>query len=148
MYRQGLEKIFELTQKGYLGEAADCDPEVKVLYGVIRLDERGLRYEADPRHAELLVLVGGPGVGNEASSPGEKPTDTDYDAILEEAVLDDVEPGQLDGELSSPVLPFIHTPLVHYHGKSKSGIIKVPGSTTMRRATSMNVSFSSAKPDA
>ena len=53
-YRQGLEQLVELTLTGHLGEAEDCDREVRVLNRIVRLDAEGLSYEADPRHVEIM----------------------------------------------------------------------------------------------
>ena len=58
-YEAGLAKVFEIVVKGRLGGVPDCDKEVRVLNRVVRLDERGVRYEADPRHAEMRIKAGG-----------------------------------------------------------------------------------------
>ena len=43
--------------------------EVRVLNRVIRIDGDGVRYEADPRHAEILAAMLGPGA-RAVSTPG------------------------------------------------------------------------------
>ena len=63
-YEAGLAKVFEIKMKARIGEAADCDREVRVLNRVVRLTQDGLEYEADPRHAEMLVIAGGLELGN------------------------------------------------------------------------------------
>ena len=50
----GLSKVFEIKIKGHLGEAEDCQKEVRVLNRIVRIDSEGVPYEADPRHVELL----------------------------------------------------------------------------------------------
>ena len=56
-YEQGLREAFEIKIKGKLGESADCDKEVRVLNRVVRINEDGLLYEADPRHVEMLCAA-------------------------------------------------------------------------------------------
>ena len=47
-YEAELSKYFDLKLKGRLGEAADCDHEVRVLNRIVRIDAEGVSYEADP----------------------------------------------------------------------------------------------------
>jgi hypothetical protein len=49
-----LEKKFDF-KTSVLGEGPGDQREVKVLNRVLRLTEEGIEYEADPRHAELIV---------------------------------------------------------------------------------------------
>ena len=53
-YEQGLEKAFELGEKIRMGEDDGLAKEARILNRVLRLDSRGLRFEADPRHSENL----------------------------------------------------------------------------------------------
>ena len=41
--------------KGRLGRGQDDLKEMRVLNRIVRITEDGLRYEADPRHVELLA---------------------------------------------------------------------------------------------
>ena len=75
-----------------------------MLNRVVRLTEDGLEYEADPRHAEMLVLAGGLHLGNSKVAPGATEEEPDYNAILQEAELQEVRPGDLDGECPQHVL--------------------------------------------
>ena len=59
-----------------------------MLNRIIRVDSLGLHYEADPRHAELLIKSLGFENSNGVSAPGDKTTDIDYDAILDDITTD------------------------------------------------------------
>ena len=48
-------KSFECKLKGRLGRKSEDLKEMRVLNRIVRIDDHGLRYEADPRHAELLA---------------------------------------------------------------------------------------------
>ena len=54
-YEDALGKAFECELRGRLGSEAGDLKETKVLNRILRVTERGLAYEADPRHAELLA---------------------------------------------------------------------------------------------
>ena len=54
-YEDALAEIFEIKRRGHIGEDEDCVCEIRILNRIVRLTEDGLRYEADPRHAALLV---------------------------------------------------------------------------------------------
>ena len=56
LYKE-LEKTILLKRVGVLGlNAARGDvQEIKILNRVLRIDEGGVKYEADPRHSELLA---------------------------------------------------------------------------------------------
>ena len=103
-YEEGLRQVFEVVVKGRLGEAADCDKEVRVLNRIVRIDEQGVKYEADPRHAEMLVQSGGLHLGNAAATPGEKLEVVDYEALLQDLYESELHARQLDGEHSQPHL--------------------------------------------
>ena len=90
-YEKELAKAFELKIKGRLGERErereGCDKEVRVLNRVLRVDATGVHYEADPRHAELLIKSLGYEESNGVFTPGDKQKDIDYSAVL-----DDIRP--------------------------------------------------------
>ena len=91
VYEKGLAKHFELKIRGRIGEGCTGPNEIKILNRCLKLTSRGLEYEADPRHIDLLSdafklekanAVGTPGVkekGHEAFS--EKGEDTDNSKI-------------------------------------------------------------------
>ena len=98
-----LENVFELKLKGLLGEADHLDKEVRVLNRVVRLDAAGVRYEADPRHAEMLIQSGGLELGKSRKTPGSKDEHVNYEAVLEDLAAQEVHERQLDGEATHPV---------------------------------------------
>ena len=54
-YEKGLASKFECKMKGRLGVEPGDLKEMRVLNRIVRITDEGLNYEADPRHAELLV---------------------------------------------------------------------------------------------
>ena len=55
LYEQALSKRFDLKLRGRLGEAPEPPKEIRVLDRILRVTPKGLRWEADPRHSELLM---------------------------------------------------------------------------------------------
>ena len=76
-----------------------------MLNRIVRLASEGLPHEADRRHAETLVLAGGQNV---KVTPGATDTEPDYEATIEEAGLQHVRPGDIDGGFESRVLQVQH----------------------------------------
>ena len=70
-----MQKFFEVELRGRMGYDKGDLREIKILNRVLRLDERGLAYEADPRHVELLVKSLGLESCRKVSSPGVKDQD-------------------------------------------------------------------------
>merc|ERR1712026_424191 len=70
LYKE-LEKTILLKRVGVLGlNAARGDvQEIKILNRVLRIDEGGVKYEADPRHSEILTAMLGAGA-RAVTSPG------------------------------------------------------------------------------
>ena len=54
-YEKGMQEVFECKLKGRLGTGKDDLKEMRVLNRIVRVTDEGLLYEADPRHAEMLV---------------------------------------------------------------------------------------------
>ena len=83
LYEAGMQKRFECKLKGRLGFEKEDLKEMRVLNRIVRITDDALLYEADPRHAEMLVksfnLEGAKGV----VTPGVKQPyeDEDPDAI-------------------------------------------------------------------
>lgn len=77
-----LSKSVEIKVSARIREAAHLDKEVTILNRVLKLDGEGLHYEADPRHAELLIKSIGFDNANTAVTPGVKPDDVDLDAVI------------------------------------------------------------------
>ena len=137
-YEKALAKHSELKIRGRLGLAADCDGEVRVLNRVVRLDkEEGLKYEAGPRHVEMLVRAAGLEAGNVRAAPGSKADEVNYDALLADADLAQVQDGHLDGDLHEHELTQdpMCTSAVPAPNRPPGSILLPPGSlgsTTMK----------------
>ena len=96
-YEKGLAQSVELKLKGRLGEAADCDKEVRVLTRVVRIDDEGISMEADPRHVEMLIQAAGLSFESKPSVvPGAKAQDVDYDAVLQDIESEHLAGGSMD----------------------------------------------------
>ena len=54
-YEGILSAAFEIGNYVRMGEAPEDAKQVRILNRILTLDESGLRYEADPRHAERLA---------------------------------------------------------------------------------------------
>ena len=67
----------DLKLRGRLGEEQGDLKEIRLLNRIIRLDADGIRYEADPRHAELL----GRALGFEQCKPKGTPSSKDPDDL-------------------------------------------------------------------
>ena len=55
LYETGMCAAFECKLKGRLGTGPEDFKEMRVLNRIVRITEKGLRYEAVPRHAEMLI---------------------------------------------------------------------------------------------
>jgi hypothetical protein len=67
--KAGMHKRFLLKELGRLGSHASELKELRVLNRVVRWTREGLKYEADPRHAEIIVQ-GVVGAEKALSAPG------------------------------------------------------------------------------
>ena len=54
-YEAGMKASFDCKLKGRLGTGPNDCKEMRVLNRIVRVTEDGLLYEADPRHAEMLI---------------------------------------------------------------------------------------------
>ena len=54
-YEAEWAKSFELKIRGRLGEGPEDDKEIRILNRIVRVLPTGVSYEADPRHAEMLI---------------------------------------------------------------------------------------------
>ena len=55
LYEAGMKKAFEIKIRGRLGTDEKDDKEIRILNRILRITPKGLEYEADPRHVELLA---------------------------------------------------------------------------------------------
>ena len=93
-YEKGLEASFECKLRGRLGLDKDDLKEIRVLNRIVRITEDGLRYEADPRHAELLAKSMGLNDCKPVATPGLK---VSYDEKCHDLPISD------DHELVAPL---------------------------------------------
>jgi hypothetical protein len=78
-FEEGMQKSFECKLKGRLGmRPSDCK-EMRVLNRIARVDDNGLLYEADPRHAEMLIKAFDLGEAKSVVTPGVKIADENAD---------------------------------------------------------------------
>lgn len=149
-YEQALAKVFDYKLKGRIGEAPESDSEVRVLNRIVFIDENGITYEADPRHAEMSILAASLTLGNSSVTPGAKSTDPGIDAALEEQALDQVRFGDLDGEFDQHDLEHVASVATQpgkssgyttmKHGDSKPAV-GPPRSATMKSQECKGVRF-------
>ena len=71
-YEASLGKYFELKLRGRLGAGDKDVKEMRILNRILRIDSQGLKYEADPRHAEILIQSLGISNAKSVISPGVK----------------------------------------------------------------------------
>ena len=68
-----MKTTFECKLRGRLGLDDHDMKEIRVLNRIVRINQHGLRYEADPRHAELLAKSMGLIDCKPVATPGVKP---------------------------------------------------------------------------
>ena len=74
-YEVGMQKSFDCKLKGRLGtDPGDCK-EMRVLNRIVRINDKGLLYEADPRHAEMIIKAFHLEHGKSVVTPGLKSYD-------------------------------------------------------------------------
>ena len=80
-FRKAIQETFEVTIRGRIGPSPRDSKSIKLLNRVIEWNDQGITYEADQRHADMIVGMLGyqVGVSKSLSIPGEK-------YILEETV--------------------------------------------------------------
>ena len=71
-YERELAKVFELKIRGRLGEGPKDDKEIRILNRIVRMLPNGIAYEADPRHAEMLMRSLGIEEAKPVLTPGVK----------------------------------------------------------------------------
>ena len=79
-YEKELATHFEIKIRGRMGPGGDCD-QIKILNRILTLTKEGLEYEADPRHADLLLSSMGLTKSNSVSTPGVKEHEADYTLV-------------------------------------------------------------------
>lgn len=79
--KEGLEEKYELKLRGVLGPGRDPrdTTEITILNRVVKWGGQGIEYEADPRHAEIIIKQLGLREGKAAATPGTKASKGDED---------------------------------------------------------------------
>ena len=72
-YTAELEQVFEIKVRGGLGEGT-ADSEIRILNRIVRVTPGGVRFEADPRHRELLARSLALEGASSVLTPGIKPS--------------------------------------------------------------------------
>ena len=83
-YEGEMAKHFEIKIRGRLGEGCKGPNEIRILNRVVRIDEKGLSYEADPRHTDLLAESLNLTKANAVGTPGVKDPEPDYSATKQD----------------------------------------------------------------
>ena len=78
-FEKGMTDTFECKLKGRLGTGDDDLKEMRVLNRIVRITPHGLLYEADPRHAEMLIKAFKLEDSKPVVTPGVKSSDSDGD---------------------------------------------------------------------
>ena len=72
-FRERIQDKFEVKFRGRLGPDNGDDKSVRILNRIVTWTEDGIRYEADQRHAEIIVKqLGLNDTSNSLSTPGVK----------------------------------------------------------------------------
>ena len=71
-FEQGMQAAFEVKLKGKLGPEKGDEKEMRILNRILRITDKGVAYEADPRHVEILVRSLGLEECRLVSTPGVK----------------------------------------------------------------------------
>ena len=58
-FRDNLQKRFEVKIRGRLGPYVNDDKSVRILNRIVTWNESSIQYEADQRHAEIIVRRSG-----------------------------------------------------------------------------------------
>ena len=74
-YEAQMALSFELKIRGRLGVGCKGPNEIRILNRIVRVDDKGLYYEADPRHVDLLAESLGITIANSVCPPGVKNPD-------------------------------------------------------------------------
>ena len=102
-YETELAKNFEFQIRGRLGEGGKGDDQLRIRNRIATITATGHTYEADPRHAHLLVESLGLTLANSVATPGAKEPTADYDAKQhhEDDPLPDSDPHKTVQSLTS-----------------------------------------------
>ena len=101
---KSLSEHFEIKIRGRIGEGVAGDNEMRILNRIVSVDEKGIYYEADPRHVDLLSSSLGLTKANSVGTPGVKDPDPDY-ALIKTDESEGVPTLDGDEMMSKVILP-------------------------------------------
>ena len=78
---QELGKSFELKNRGRIGIDQAGDNDIRILNRVAIVSDKGVSYEADPRHVDIILNSLGLSAANSVVTPGVKEADVDPDSV-------------------------------------------------------------------
>ena len=90
-YTAEFQKAFEIKVRGRMGEGTE-EWEIRILNRIVRITPEGIRFEADPRHHELIARSLGLENGTFVFTPGTKP-------VAEETYTFKGEKGEVTGHV-------------------------------------------------
>ena len=100
-FEAGMQKSFECKLKGRLGFGSQDLKEMRVLNRILRVTDDALLYEADPRHAEMMIKSFGLEESKSVVTPGVKVAPNEEDAATIDSEVDvEVELNRIIAELS------------------------------------------------
>ena len=81
-----IKKVYELKVVAILGPEPTDDKSVRILNRIVSWNDRGIQYEPDQRHVEIVIKALGLDKGKSVATPGAKEKlDTDTSKSLEGA---------------------------------------------------------------
>jgi hypothetical protein len=90
-FEKEVKNHFEVKVRGRLGGGAENDKEMRILNRVVRWTPDGLTWEADQRHAEILIRELGMSEANPVVSPGIKNRNSEEEEEEEKGKLEEAE---------------------------------------------------------
>ena len=88
-----LRKDFDIKIRGRIGVGCSGDNEIRILNRIVRVTDRGLEYEADPRHVDLITESLDLVESKPVATPGVKNPDPSLEAEKSDEICD---PGPKD----------------------------------------------------
>ena len=75
-FREKISEKYDIKFRGRLGADKQDDKEIRLLNRVIYWEDKGMRYEPDQRHADIIIALSGSQDKKSVNTPGTKPSDT------------------------------------------------------------------------
>mgnify|MGYP000023210113 CR=1 FL=1 len=82
-FRQYMPKRHEVKFRGRLGPVSKDDKAIIILNRLVQWTEQGIEYEADQRHAEIIIADAGQGIkSGDRATPGIRDTSNEVETAL------------------------------------------------------------------